>query len=130
MGRYAPLLAAAVNGVEYGVHVYRPRFTLIPAVGGPFNPAMIAFAKQMAIQNADCGVRVNAILPGWIDTELTRNARQQVPTLNANVLARSPSGRWGSIDDFEGIAAFLAGPGADFITGAAIPVDGGFSSQG
>jgi glycosyltransferase involved in cell wall biosynthesis len=41
MGRYAPLLAAAVNGVEYGVHVYRPRFTLIPAVGGPFNPAMI-----------------------------------------------------------------------------------------
>lgn len=41
LGRYAPLLAAAVSGFEHGVHVYRPRFTLIPAAGGPFNPAMI-----------------------------------------------------------------------------------------
>jgi teichuronic acid biosynthesis glycosyltransferase TuaC len=41
LGRYAPLKAAAVSGLEHGVHVYRPRFTLIPAVGGPLNPAMI-----------------------------------------------------------------------------------------
>ena len=44
MGRYAPLLEAAVSGVEHGVMVHRPRFTLIPAVGGPFNPAMIVRA--------------------------------------------------------------------------------------
>jgi len=53
-----------------------------------------------------------------------------VPGLNERVLARTPAGRWGSPDDFAGIAVFLAGAASDFITGTAIPVDGGFSSQG
>ena len=72
-------------------------------------------------------IQVNAVLPGWIDTELTRGARQQVQGLHQRVLDRTPAGRWGLPDDLAGIAAFLAGPGSDFITGAAIPVDGGFS---
>jgi NAD(P)-dependent dehydrogenase (short-subunit alcohol dehydrogenase family) len=59
------------------------------------------------------------ILPGWVDTELTRSARQQVAGLNARVLARTPSGRWGGPEDFAGIAVFLASAASDFITGAA-----------
>jgi 2-deoxy-D-gluconate 3-dehydrogenase len=75
-------------------------------------------------------IQVNAILPGWIDTALTRRAREEVPGLNESVLRRTPAGRWGMPDDFAGIAVFLAAAASDFITGAAITVDGGFSVQG
>jgi NAD(P)-dependent dehydrogenase (short-subunit alcohol dehydrogenase family) len=61
------------------------------------------------------------------DTELTRNAREQVQGLNERVLARTPAGRWGLPADLAGIAVFLASSASDFITGAAIPVDGGYS---
>jgi 2-dehydro-3-deoxy-D-gluconate 5-dehydrogenase len=70
------------------------------------------------------------VLPGWIDTDLTRNARQQVEGLHERVLARTPAGRWGDPKDFAGIAVFLASPASDFLTGTAIPVDGGYSVQG
>jgi 2-deoxy-D-gluconate 3-dehydrogenase len=60
---------------------------------------------------------------------LTVKAREQVAGLNERVLARTPAGRWGSPDDFAGIAVFLASRASDFVTGAAIPVDGGFSVQ-
>jgi 2-deoxy-D-gluconate 3-dehydrogenase len=53
-----------------------------------------------------------------------------MPDLHGNVLARTPAKRWGDPRDFEGIAAFLASDAASFITGTAIPVDGGFSVQG
>ena len=53
-----------------------------------------------------------------------------MPQLNDNVLSRTPKGRWGEPADFEGIAAFLASDAAAFITGVALPVDGGFSVQG
>ena len=56
-----------------------------------------------------------------------QRAREQVQGLHDRVLARTPAGRWGVIDDFAGIAVFLAAPASDFVTGAAIPVDGGFS---
>ena len=85
-----------------------------------------SFASAWAADN----IQVNAILPGWIDTELTRVARTQVDQLHASVLARTPAGRWGTPDDLAGIAAFLAAPASDFVTGAAIPVDGGVSVQG
>lgn len=85
-----------------------------------------AFASAWAENN----IQVNAVLPGWIDTELTQNARRQVDGLYENVLKRTPTGRWGVPDDLSGIAAFLAAPASDFVTGAAIPVDGGFSMQG
>ena len=68
-------------------------------------------------------------LPGWIDTDLTRTARQQLQGLHERVLARSPSGRWGTSDDFEGIAVFLSSRASDFITGTAIAVDGGYSTM-
>jgi len=91
---------------------------------------VVQFTKACASAWAKDNIQVNAILPGWIDTELTRRAREQVPGLNENVLARTPAGRWGTIDDFRGIAVFLAGAASDFITGATITVDGGYSVQG
>ena len=73
---------------------------------------------------------MNAVLPGWIDTELTQNARRVLSDLHDNVLRRTPAGRWGDIDDMAGIAAFLASPASDFVTGTAIPVDGGYAVLG
>jgi 2-dehydro-3-deoxy-D-gluconate 5-dehydrogenase len=97
---------------------------------GASKGGMVQMTKGLATAWAKDNIQVNAILPGWIDTELTRTGRQQVPGLNERVLARTPAGRWGTPDDFAGIAVFLASAASDFVTGAAIPVDGGFSSQG
>jgi 2-deoxy-D-gluconate 3-dehydrogenase len=88
---------------------------------------IVQMTKALATAWAKDNIQVNAVLPGWIDTELTRRARQQVETLHERVLARTPAGRWGAPTDFAGIAAFLSSPASDFITGTAIPVDGGYS---
>jgi 2-deoxy-D-gluconate 3-dehydrogenase len=72
-------------------------------------------------------IQVNAILPGWIDTDLTRKARKDYPNLNERVLSRTPAGRWGQPIDLAGAAIFLVTRAADFVTGVALPVDGGFS---
>jgi len=90
---------------------------------------IVQMARAMATAWAKDNIQVNAILPGWIDTELTLKAREQVEGLHDRVLARTPAGRWGVPDDFAGIAVFLASRASDFVTGAAIPVDGGFSVQ-
>jgi len=92
--------------------------------------ALVQLTKSLAAAWAADNIQVNAVLPGWIDTELTRDARQQVAGLHERVLARTPAGRWGVPEDLSGIAVFLASPASDFITGAAIPVDGGFSAMG
>jgi 2-deoxy-D-gluconate 3-dehydrogenase len=97
---------------------------------GASKGGMVQMTRGLATAWAKDNIQANAILPGWIDTEFTRTGRQQVPGLNERVLARTPAGRWGTPDDFAGIAVFLASAASDFVTGAAIPVDGGFSSQG
>ena len=61
---------------------------------------------------------------------VARNARREVEDLHERVLARTPAGRWGDVEDFEGLAIFLASSASNFITGAVIPVDGGFSVSG
>jgi 2-deoxy-D-gluconate 3-dehydrogenase len=86
--------------------------------------------KAMACAWAEDNIQVNAVLPGWIDTALTKQARSQIPTLEVGVQKRTPAGRWGVPQDFRGIAVFLASPASDFVTGTAIPVDGGYSVQG
>jgi 2-dehydro-3-deoxy-D-gluconate 5-dehydrogenase len=91
---------------------------------------MVQMTKSMATAWAKDNIQVNAILPGWIDTALTRRAREQVPGLHDSVLRRTPAARWGIPDDFAGIAVFLAARASDFVTGAAITVDGGYSIQG
>jgi 2-deoxy-D-gluconate 3-dehydrogenase len=111
--------------------------SMMSIFGAPFTApyaaskgGMVQMTKAMATAWARDNIQVNAILPGWIDTELTRQARQQVPGLHDRVVARTPAGRWGSPDDHAGIAVFLASPASDFVTGTAIPVDGGYSVQG
>jgi 2-deoxy-D-gluconate 3-dehydrogenase len=91
---------------------------------------IVQLSKALATAWAKDNIQVNAVLPGWIDTDLTRQARQQVAGLHERVLARTPAGRWGTPDDHAGIAVFLASPASDFVTGTAIPVDGGYSVQG
>jgi 2-dehydro-3-deoxy-D-gluconate 5-dehydrogenase len=91
---------------------------------------IVQLTKVLATAWAKDNIQVNAVLPGWIDTDLTRNAREQVAGLHERVLARTPAGRWGTPDDHAGIAVFLASPASDFVTGTAIPVDGGYSVQG
>jgi len=90
---------------------------------------IVQFTKACASGWAKDNIQVNAVLPGWIDTALTRRAREQVPGLHENVLKRTPAGRWGTSDDFNGIAVFLASSASNFITGATITVDGGYSIQ-
>ena len=91
---------------------------------------IVQMTKGMACAWAKDNVQVNAVLPGWIDTTLTREARQQVEGLHDRVEARTPAGRWGAPGDLSGIAVFLASSASDFVTGTAIPVDGGYSVQG
>lgn len=91
---------------------------------------IVQMTRALATAWARDNIQVNAVLPGWIDTALTRGARKDVKGLHERVLARTPAGRWGEPKDLSGIAVFLCSPASDFITGTAIPVDGGYSVQG
>ena len=96
------------------------------AAYAPSKAGVVQFSRVCAAAWARDNIQVNAVLPGWIETDMTRPRRED-PAFNERVLARVPAGRWGTPDDLAGIAAFLAGPASDFITGTAIPVDGGYS---
>lgn len=91
---------------------------------------LVQLVKSLAVAWARDRIQVNAILPGWIDTDLTRQARAQVSGLHERVVDRTPAGRWGVPEDIAGAAVFLASPAAEFVTGALLHVDGGYSIQG
>jgi len=91
---------------------------------------IVQMGRAMAVAWAKDNIQVNCILPGWIDSDLTRAARREIDGLHERVLARTPAARWGKPEDLAGLAVFLASPAADFVTGTAIPVDGGYSVQG
>jgi 2-deoxy-D-gluconate 3-dehydrogenase len=102
------------------------------AFAGPYGAAkggVMQLTKALASAWAKDNIQVNCVLPGWIDTDLTRQARKEVPGLHERVLGRTPAGRWGDPADFAGIAVFLASSASDFVTGTAIPIDGGYSAQ-
>lgn len=82
--------------------------------------------KSLAIAWASAGVRVNAIAPGWIETALTAPLYND-PARRAAILERTPMARWGKPVDVTGAVQFLCSPGAAFITGVVLPVDGGYS---
>ena len=100
-----------------------------PAYGAS-KGGVVQLTKSLATAWADRNIQVNAILPGWIDTALTRVGRGQVAGLEERVVARTPAGRWGQPADLAGAAVFLASAASDFVTGVALPVDGGFSVMG
>jgi len=110
--------------------------SMLSIFGAPFAPAYgaskggaVQLTKSLATAWAKDNIQVNAVLPGWIDTDLTRAARSEISGLNSMVLMRTPARRWGTLDDMSGIAVFLASKASDFVTGTAIAVDGGYSTQ-
>jgi 2-deoxy-D-gluconate 3-dehydrogenase len=86
-----------------------------------------AMTRGLATAWAGDNIQVNAILPGWVETEMTVGAKAHVPGLEQSVIARTPAGRWGQPRDLAGLAVFLAAPASDWITGTAILADGGYS---
>jgi len=106
--------------------------SMLSFFGGGVVPAYSAskggvaqLTKSLAIAYASDGIRVNAVAPGWVATPLTRTL-QDDPQRSAAIVARTPLGRWGEPDDIAGAAVFLCSPAARFITGAILPVDGGY----
>jgi 2-deoxy-D-gluconate 3-dehydrogenase len=97
---------------------------------GASKGGIVQLTKSLATAWAAENIQVNAVLPGCIDTDLSRRARERVPALHDRVLRRTPLGRWGTPRDLAGVAVFLASAASDFVTGIAIPVDGGFACQG
>ena len=91
---------------------------------------VVQLTKSLANSWAKDNIQVNAVLPGYIDTKLTQQARVDIPELQKRVEERTPVGRWGNPDDLGGIAVFLSSDGSNFISGTAIPVDGGYSING
>ena len=111
--------------------------SMMSIFGASFAPAyaaskggIVQFTRSCAVAWAPDNIQANAVLPGWIDTDLTKRAREQIDGLHDKVQARTPAARWGAIGDFAGIAVFLSSAASDFVTGTAIPVDGGFSVMG
>lgn len=103
--------------------------------GGPMVPAYTAskggvaqLTKALAVAWADDNIRVNAVAPGWIETELTRAAVDDKARSDA-ILARVPQSRWGAPGDVGGVVAFLCSDAARFITGTVLPVDGGYTAK-
>lgn len=91
---------------------------------------IVQLGRALAVEWAPQNIQVNTLLPGWIETELTAEAKKLFPDLESGILSRTPQARWGSPEDLAGIAVALCSSACDFITGTAIPVDGGYSIQG
>lgn len=89
--------------------------------------AMVGMVKGYATEFSPHGVRVNAIAPGWIETEMSRKALDGDPARKAKILGRTPAAKLGAPSDVGWAAVYLASPAAKFVTGVTLPVDGGAS---
>jgi NAD(P)-dependent dehydrogenase (short-subunit alcohol dehydrogenase family) len=89
--------------------------------------ALISMMKGIAVEHARHGVRCNAILPGWIESDMTAPALSWDKFV-ANVMPRIPMRRWGTADDFGGLAVYLASRASSYHTGDTITIDGGYHS--
>jgi len=92
--------------------------------------AVVQLTRGLAAAWAKDNIQVNAILPGWFNTEMTASSRKRLPALQKNVETRTPAGRWGEPSEMGGVVVFLASAATTFVTGISMPVDGGFSIQG
>jgi 2-deoxy-D-gluconate 3-dehydrogenase len=91
--------------------------------------AVVQLTQSLAMAWAKDNIQVNSILPGWIETDLNKGARLAANGLQARVVQRTPAARWGQPGDLAGAAVFFSSRASDFVTGTALPVDGGFSSS-
>jgi gluconate 5-dehydrogenase len=89
--------------------------------------AMVGMVKGYSTEFSQHGIRVNAIAPGWIETEMSRKALDGDPARKTKILGRTPMARLGQPDDIGWAAVYLASPAATFVTGVTLPVDGGAS---
>jgi NAD(P)-dependent dehydrogenase (short-subunit alcohol dehydrogenase family) len=106
--------------------------SMLSYFGGPLVPGysaskggVVQLTKALAVAWAHQGIRVNAVAPGWIRTELTSGVRED-PAAAQRIVDRTPMRRWGEPSDVAGAVVFLSGPDAQFITGVVLPVDGGY----
>jgi 2-dehydro-3-deoxy-D-gluconate 5-dehydrogenase len=96
-----------------------------PAYGAT-KGGVVQFTKSLALFWARDNIQVNALLPGWIHTDLTASASSERYNF---IKARIPHGRWGEPDELAGAAVFLASSASDYVTGIALPIDGGYTSM-
>jgi 2-deoxy-D-gluconate 3-dehydrogenase len=130
---YSQIVAQDMLKVGYGKIINIS--SIMSYFGGVTIPAYSAskggvaqLTKAMSNDWAGRGIRVNAIAPGYIDSPMTESIIND-KTRSEEIVARTPIGRWGTPEDLKGIAVFLASRESDFITGAVIPVDGGYSAR-
>ncbi|MBK5351209.1 SDR family oxidoreductase [Pseudomonas sp. TH41] len=110
--------------------------SVMSTFGSPTAPAyasskggVVQLSKSLAVAWGKEGIRVNAVAPGWTDTPMTRGMSADVER-NARVLGRTPLGRWGQPEEIAQGIVFLCSPAASFITGALLPIDGGYTACG
>ena len=89
---------------------------------------LVQLTKSLAVAWAKDNIQVNAVLPGWIVTDLTRGIQDADPNRYDNISRRIPTGRWGEPSELAGAAVFLASTASGYVTGATLAVDGGYSS--
>ena len=106
--------------------------SMLSTFGGPLVPAYSAskggvaqLTKALAGKWADDGIRVNAIAPGWIETEMTQGLRDD-PDRTAEIMARTPLKRWGKPEEVGALVEWLLSDNASFVAGSIYPVDGGY----
>lgn len=101
-------------------------------VGVAYNPSkggITQLSKALAMAWAKDNIQINTLHPGWIDTPMTATARDDIPALEKAIIEKTPAGRWGEPEDFAGVAVFFASAASDFVNGASLVVDGGYSSK-
>ena len=89
--------------------------------------AMLGMVRTLSTELSSDGIRVNAIAPGWIDTDMSRKAFAGDPARKNKIISRTPMAKLGDVADVGWAAVYLASPAAKFVTGAVLPVDGGVS---
>ncbi len=108
--------------------------SMLSTFGGPLVPAYAAskggvaqLTKSLAGKWADDGIRVNAVAPGWIETEMTQGLRD-APERSDAILGRTPMKRWGKVEEVGNMVKWLLSDEASFVTGSVYPVDGGYKA--